>query len=219
MVYIIVCLIFFNLISCTKKKSFECQIIYTNSFTALNKNITKEYLKERYGDTVVISIKGAYYKHEYNSKNKDGIKSLTYDPQTNKAYIENNITDTLLWYYCHSTPRELFNVKEDTSTITILGHKCNKITFESAFQRDNLNYNISTSFFYNKDHYIDPSLYEDHGEGFLNMYFNKSESMYLKYIYTEHETFERRQIAIKIIPKEIDINEFNIDTAMARPIF
>lgn len=219
MFHFIISLVILTLFSCTNKKSFEGQIIYTNSFTPLNKNITKEYLKERYGDTVIISIKDGFYKHEYNSQNEDGIKSLTYNPHSNKAYIKNNNSDTLLWYFCHSTPRKLFNVKEDTISTNILGYKCNKVVFESAFQRDNLNYNISTSFLYNKSYYVDPKLYENHGEGFLNMYFNKTSSMYLEYIYTEHETFERRQKAIKIIPKEVDIKEFYIDTSLSIPIF
>ena len=219
MFYFIVCIILLNFFSCTNQKSFEGKIVYANTFTPLNKNITEAYLKDRYGDTVTISIKNGFYKHEYNSKNEDGIKCLIYNPQSNKAYIKNNNTDTLLWYFCHSTPRKLFNIKEDTTSTIILGHKCNKVTFESAFQRDNLNYNISTSFLYNKSHYVDPKLYENHGEGFLNMYFERTSSMYLEYVYTEHETFERRQRAIKIIPREIDMKEFYIDTTLSTPIF
>ncbi len=219
MVCFVILIIIFNLLSCSPDKSFEGKVIYINSFTPLNKNITEDYLKDRYGDTVIISIKDAYYKHYYNSKNKDGIKCLTYDPIKNRAYIEYNGVDTLIWYNCNSTPRKLFNIKEDTIVENILNYQCNKITFESAFQRDNINYNISTSFLYNKSHYIDPSLYADHGEGFLNLYFKRAEAIYLEYIYTEHEAFERRQRAVQIIHKELEMSEFYIDTTLLKPIF
>ena len=82
-----------------------------------------------------------------------------------------------------------------------------------------MNYNISTSFLYNKSHYVNPKLYKDHGEGFLDLYFKRAEAMYLEYIYTEHETFERRQRAIKIIPKDLDVKVFYIDTTISKPIF
>tara|TARA_B100000683_G_scaffold35859_1_gene31610 strand:+ start:200 stop:877 length:678 start_codon:yes stop_codon:yes gene_type:complete len=207
-------------LGCFSKNNFEGRITYVNNFIPLHKNMSVEYLKEKYGDTVVIKFKNGFYKHEYNTNTEDAIKELTYHPTTNKAYMKIGKSDTLIWFSCLNTPRKLYNKNTKESEGLILNKACRTIEFESAFEQENLVYNITTRFFYSPDYLcIDPSLMEMHGEGYLSEYFKIAKSMYLRYDYVEHEAFEKQQIAIEALNLKIDMSEFYVDTLKTKPFY
>ena len=207
-------------LGCFSKNNFEGSITYVNNFIPLHKNMSVEYLKEKYGDTVVIKFKNGFYKHEYNTNTEDAIKELVYHPTTNKAYMKIGKSDTLIWFSCLSTPRRLYNTNTKESKDLIIDKTCRIVEFESAFEQENLVYNITTRFFYSPNYLsIDPNLLEMHGEGYLNKYFEIAKSMYLRYDYIEHEAFEKQQIAIEARELKIDMAEFYVDTLKTKPFY
>ena len=210
----------FLLSGCSSKKTFEGNITYVNKFIPLHKNMSVEYLKEKYGDTVYIKFKNGFYKHEYNTRAADAIRELTYHPTTNKAYMKIGESDSLIWFSCARTPRKLYNKTVKESSEKILGRLCKEVEFESAFEREDLVYNISTRFFYSPEYLsIDPSLMEMHSESYMNQYFEIAEAMYLRYDYIEHEAFEKQQIAIDVQELKISMSEFYLDTLKVKPFF
>jgi hypothetical protein len=213
-------LLLIQLGSCFKKKNFEGSITYINQFTTLNKNMTKEHLISKFGDTVIVHIKDGYYKHLYNSTSRDGIREITYIPRLNRAYMRLGESDTTIWFSCDNTPRKLYNTKTNNNAIKVLGKNCNEVIFESAYESDEMVYNISTHFYYSPDYLkINKETFELHGESYLNKYFEYAEAMYLQYKYIEHEAFERKQIAIDIKEQKLDISLFNIDSAKSRSFY
>ena len=114
----------------------------------------------------------------------------------------------------------IFTQYLNSNTIKILGKNCNEIIFESAYESDEMIYNISTHFYYSSDYLkMDKDLFELHGESYLNKYFEYAEAMYLQYTYIEHEAFERKQTAIDIKEQKLDISTFNIDSSKSKSFY
>ncbi len=182
----------------TSKNEFEGQIEYLIDVKSKTENISTEKLKSIYGTKMIMYFKDGNYKMSYNGKE---LIAIYYLNKTNKQYTNRYGIDSLEVYNMNIENRKLINSNFENTKEKILNRKCELLINELDQTK---NY-----YWFDKKLYLNPSKFENHKFSFINLYFEKAKSPWLKHKY-EGTNIEISYTATKITSKKIDEKIFNL---------
>jgi hypothetical protein len=132
------------------------------------------------------------------------VKNTFYIGSTNNQYAIRNGIDTLFVHACGKEHRTFVSATILNETDTIIGHKCRK--FINDLEETKNHYWFDTTL------YINPIHYQKHVFSYLNVYYEKTNSFWLKY--------KREGKAFDVIYTAIEINEKKLDDSIFElPLF
>lgn len=198
------------------EKYFEGKITYINEYESYHPGRTEEFYRAQFGDTVQIYYKEGFYKQVYNCSDSLGIKQLIYNSETNQVYLQLNNSDSLKQFTAtEDANKKLLTSNNKKAADTILGKVCYALNFESEFDAQT-KINIQNTYYYSNENLrIKEEDMKFHTMSYLNR-LSKKGYFYLGYKYTDYETYQRFQKAIKIEPKEISFELFEVDTSLIK---
>jgi hypothetical protein len=166
--------------------SFEGEVVYSISVKSNVPNVTSEQLSYMIGTIQHYYMKGSNYKSTYAGTLAQWSMYIDKD----KKFYEKVSTHDSIFYrdvtIDHDVITKVELKKNDT---TILGYKCNKLTFtcKSGLQ----------IYYFNSKLTVDPDLYINHQEGNWHAFLEKSKSLALK------EIINKRLFTLTIIATSV----------------
>ncbi len=151
-----------------------------------------DQLKQFFGDSVRVYIRGNDYKQHY--RNSKWIQEVTYLSSQNKYYMVFQKFDTLYSVDC-GKPDENFTVAIDSNDrMTILGYECIKLVMQGERTK--------------KTYYFAPALplvnvdYSRHKMGGYDLYYRYARSVYL-YLKVENQAGVHELTAVKVDKRKL----------------
>jgi PBP1b-binding outer membrane lipoprotein LpoB len=196
---VIILVILIAIISCcsnvadTHKKEFEGIIKYTTKLESKTSRITTDKLQQLYGDTMIVYIKNGNYKMTYNGVD---VKDIYYLNNKNNQYTYRKGIDTLFVTDCNKENRKLISSEFRKEKENIINRQCKALINNLGDTKNN--YWFDTSI------YVNPEHFKSHKFGYVNMYYQKANSPWLKYLY-EGKNFNLTHTAVEI--REIPLND------------
>lgn len=175
------------------KKEFEGIITYAIVVESKTSVIPTAKFQQLFGDTMKLSIKKGNYRMTYNGRD---IKDIYYLTSRNKEYDRRNGIDTLFVTACEIENRVLIRSAAQPTNEKIMNRTCEKLINDFG--------NTTNSYWYDPTIYLNPTPFEKLKFSFLNIYYEKAKSPWLKCKY-EGKSFSLTYTAIAI--KECVLND------------
>lgn len=168
-IFKVVCL--FLLTVNTFSQTFEGKIIYSNSYTSKNPQLTDQQWISMLGSNQEYFIKEGDYK---SITNGTFVQWQQYINKDNRLYSKMSNSETAFWNDGNIQSDEILNIEINRNVTEILGYKCDEIilTCKSGIQKYYFNSQIS----------VDSKLFSNHKFGNWFDYLSKSNSLPLKSI-------------------------------------
>jgi hypothetical protein len=180
------------------KESFEGTIKYLISVESKTKNIKTEELQNIFGDTMVFKIQNDNYRLSYNGSD---IKDVYYIGKKNMEYALRKNIDTLFISFCDKEDRKMISSKLSAKNEYILNRNCKMLLNDVG---ETKNY-----YWFDPKLYINPKNFKNHKFNFINFYYEKAKSPWLKYKY-EGKSFNITYTAIEIKEEKIEEKTFEL---------
>ncbi|MEP0262727.1 hypothetical protein [Dokdonia sp.] len=193
-------------------QSFEGKLTYKIEFEinmeGISENDMINHMKKsgEYFDTLVINIKKGNYEKLVNSANS---KRIVYRPDSNKIYnfdsgFEYVLITNAKKYGATIIDFEKPKIIQNDSIVSILGKKCNSITFSWG----NLG---EETYFYNDSFLkINPELFQEHNFEYLNEVLNLTKSYPTQIIKSLNDFIKIKMILVDYSEEKIDDSSFEI---------
>jgi hypothetical protein len=160
---------------------FEGCVEYSCQFKSISNQYSTKSLKDYYGDTLIVFIKGGNYKQVY--KTSKGLNEAYFDYLTNRYYFLLHGIDTI-YYFDAGLTNDLYKVKSfQTANKLILGYHCQCVLLTSSTD--------SCFYYYTPDLPLSEKYFVNHKYGGYNILTQSIKSIYLAqlskyryYIYT-----------------------------------
>jgi hypothetical protein len=190
----------------TQKKEFEGIIRYKLTTLSKTQNVTSTFLQEIYGDTMTMFIKDGNYRMSYNGIDVQDIYYLT---KENEEYTIRKNSDTLYFSPCDIENRPLISSESIDDEILVLNRKCRKIINTIGAIKDE-NWGVAKNiYWYDPELYINPEHFKDRKISYVNLYYDKAHSPWLKYEF-EGAVFNLDYTAIQVEEKVLSQNLFDL---------
>jgi hypothetical protein len=173
-------------------KEFIGVITYSVQVESKNTKLPVEVLKNGFGTQMVLYRKNGNYKI---CNNGNDLKDVYYLKTTNTEYTLRKKADTLYTLTFDKEERSLKSSKIIDTTVIVAGRKC-KI-FEAVID------DIKYLYYFDPSLYLDPQNYKNCKTSYLNLYYEKAKSPWIKYEY-HGKNFNYIYTATKIEEKELD---------------
>ncbi|HYV95394.1 MAG TPA: hypothetical protein VE978_26710 [Chitinophagales bacterium] len=170
----------------TNKKEFEGSITYKTILESKSPYISTKTLQSLYGDTMTLYIKNGNYKMTFNG---DDVKEIYYLNDKNNQYTVRRGIDTLFVFSCDSDINQLVSSEMQPGTEKILNRQCRQLI-------NNLG-KIKNHYWFDPSVYINPDPFKKHKFGYVNIFYEKAQSVWLKYRY-EGVNYNLTHTALKI---------------------
>ena len=181
------------------KKDFEGKIEYSIDVRSKNESVvTTEKLKAIYGSKMIMYFKEGNYKMCYFGEE---LIAIYYLNRTNSQYTNRNGIDSLEVYNMNDEVRKLLNSKFEKTNEKVLNRKCELLINELKKTK---NY-----YWFDKNLYTNPENFEKHKFSFINIYYEKAKSPWLKHKY-EGTNIELTYTAVKIDESKISTDIFKL---------
>ncbi|MBS1522047.1 MAG: hypothetical protein JST50_13680 [Bacteroidetes bacterium] len=184
------------------QKSFEGEVVYSISIKSNTPKFTDAQLSSIMGTTQHYYMKGANYKSVLNGKMSQW---EIYVNKNKKVYNKIASNDSILWNDVTINHDTIYKVNLKKNDTTILGYKCDKLTFTC-------NRGIEI-YYFNPQFVVDPRLYINHQEGNWYAFLEKSRSIALKEI-MQKKYFTFTLTAVSVKRKPIDDKLFELPPNM-----
>ncbi|MGZ4117713.1 MAG: hypothetical protein ACXVPY_09540, partial [Bacteroidia bacterium] len=155
-------------------------------------------LKNSFGSEMILYRKNGNYK---TSNNGNDLKNVYYLKSTNTEYTLRKKADTLYTLSFDKEDRVLKSSKIIDTTVIVAGRKC-KI-FETEIG------DVKNLYYFDPSLYIDPENYKNCKFSYMNLYYEKTRSPWIKYEY-HGKNFNYTYTATKIEEKELDNTIFEL---------
>ncbi|MBA6378972.1 MULTISPECIES: hypothetical protein [unclassified Colwellia] len=152
------------------KKSFEGVITYSISAISLNKSVSDSEVQNIYGYEMKTYYKEGFTKIE---KSNDNVWEV-YISKENKQYVRFRNSNKVETFDGSDETRTLASIKIKSSDLTILGYKTQLLTIQ--YQDGSI-----SKYWYSSDIYVEPEQFKKLKFAFLNKYWEKAQSPYLKH--------------------------------------
>lgn len=180
------------------KKEFEGVIKYYITAESKTPNLSTSLLQQLYGDTMTFYIKKGNYKMAYNGTD---IRNIFYVSKINKEYTLRNNIDTLFVSSGDTETRQLVNTTFEQGIERIMNRECNKIINDLG--------NTKNNYWFDPTIYINPDHFKNHKFSYLNIYYDKAKSPWLKYKY-EGSSFNLTYTAIELNERAVNDTTFKL---------
>ncbi len=184
--FFILCINFITCFSQESPKEFEGIITYKTVALSKTEDFSTEKLQKVYGDILTVYYKNGNYKMVYSGNE---VKEIYYLKDKNKQYRTLFGSDTMLVSDCSNETRVLVETKITENAEKIMKRNCNLLVNDLG---DSKSY-----YWYNSSVPVNPDHYKKHVFGYVNVYFEKAKSFWLKQKY-ECDFFDLTHTAIKI---------------------
>jgi hypothetical protein len=151
--------------------SFEGAITYSISVTSLVEGIPDAELQKNYGHHQTVFYKEGYTKVELN--NGDDVWEV-YISKENKQYVNFPGSKKVEVFDGTDETRTLASIKDEPSDLTVMGYRTRRLTIE--YEDGSV-----SKYWYSSDIYIDPMQFQNLKFAFLNKYWEKAQSPYLRH--------------------------------------
>ena len=152
------------------KKSFEGVITYSISAISLNEGVADSEVQKIYGYEM-----NTYYKEGFTKIEKsNGNVWEVYDSKKNKQYVRFRNSNKVEVFDGADETRPLPCIKDEPSDLIVLGHKTRLLTIQ--YEDGNV-----SKYWYSSDIYVEPEQFKKLKFAFLNKYWEKAQSPYLKH--------------------------------------
>lgn len=191
---------------------FEGDIEFSITYESINPNISEEFLESILGDKMIGIVKHDKYKTIKPSSAGFSGRSIYYFLDENTGYIDYDDKDTIFKFKLDESPGYLIEMKEENKDKKeILGQKCPSILIDYV-PNDQSNFTrITGRYYYDSRFKLDPEKYKNHKESFWNLYVEKSGSISVRNEITNYPIYKSIYQALKVIPKEVDDSEFELN--------
>jgi hypothetical protein len=152
------------------KKSFEGVITYSISAISLNKSVSDSEVQNIYGYEMKTYYKEGFTKIEKSNGNVWEV----YDSKENKQYVRFRNSNKVEVFDGADETRSLPSIKDEPSDLIVLGHKTRLLTIQ--YEDGNV-----SKYWYSSDIYVEPEQFKKLKFAFLNKYWEKAQSPYLKH--------------------------------------
>lgn len=152
------------------KKEFEGVITYITTVESKTPDFTTAQLQEAYGNLMTLYYKNGNYKMVFNG---DDIRLIYYLKEKNTMYTVRKGIDTLFTAPCDQETRTLFSSVYTAGAETILKKKCDLVVNDLGEMKNH--------YWFDPSLYVRPEHFSKYTLGFVNVYFEKAKSFWIKY--------------------------------------
>jgi hypothetical protein len=185
-------------ISLAHAQDFEGKVVYKNTWTSKNPNMTSEQFTAMMGTTQEYLIKKGNYK---SSLNGTFIQWQLYVNADNKFYNKMSSSSTLFWNDGAVNTDEVVKAEINKGVIDILGYKCDELilTCKTGVQK----------YYFSSRLKVDPKLFEKHKLGNWSEVISRTNALPLKMI-IDNPQFAVESLATEVVPMKLDDKIFEL---------
>lgn len=154
------------------KKEFEGIITYSTVAESKTEDFTSEKLQSMYGDVMTIYYKNGNYKMVFTGQD---IKEIYYLKAKNAQYAIRNGIDTMFVSDCSNEIRPLVSSTFTANAEKVLKRNCNLIVNDLG--------DAKNWYWFDPDLYVNPDNFKAHVFGFVSVYYEKAQAIWIKYKY------------------------------------
>lgn len=199
--YFMIIALFFTAMM-TYGQNFEGKIIYANTYTSKNPQITSEQWSAMLGATQEYLIKEGSYK---SIANGTLVEWNLYDPETNRLYTKMTNSQTAIWDDCSKQYSELLNIEVNKNVTEVLGYSCDEVILTTSIGVQ--------KYYYSSKLAVNSELFAAHKLGHWYDFLSKSKAVSLKSI-VESEQFVIETIATEVTPMKLDDKVFELPSGL-----
>jgi len=192
---------------------FEGEVQYKVEYESMDQRLSKQFLINSYGDTLIGKVKEDKYIMYQNTKVPNGKTKMIYLLNEGIIYIEQSNSDTIYKMRLDEKEGPLIEFKRNKEDkLVILGDECESISIKFTPKKKNAFYKlIEAKYYFNTDYKLNPQKYTNHFTSYWNLFVNEAKSISVRNEIINHPYYKVVYEAFKITPMKISDDEFLID--------